>query len=118
MAAFWGRSVEESHAAMPWAALRTVYRFRRLLPGILFGCGLSLTIELLQILTYRATDVNDLITNVFGTAIGLLLVRPITGRYLPTGKTCAEVYALCGLSFGVMFFLHPFLSPMIWDKIL
>lgn len=93
-------------------------RFRSLLPGVLFGCGLSLTIELLQLLTYRATDVNDLITNACGTAIGFLLARPIAARYPPTGRGRGEPYALCALSFCVMFFLHPFLSPMIWDRIL
>lgn len=92
--------------------------FKRVSPVILFGLGLSLTIELLQILTYRATDVNDLITNVSGTAMGFLLVKPIAGWYPPTDKGSGEAYALCALSFFVMFFLHPFLSPMIWDKIL
>ncbi len=93
-------------------------RFRTLRPAMLFGFGLSLMIELLQILTFRATDVNDLITNVLGTAIGFLIAKPIAARFLPAGKGSGEVYALCALSFGVMFFFHPFLSPMIWDRLL
>ena len=39
-------------------------RFRRMRSSIAFGCGLSLIIELLQMLTFRATDVNDIFTNV------------------------------------------------------
>lgn len=93
-------------------------RFRSLLPVALFGCGLSLTIELLQLLTFRATDVNDLITNTFGTVMGFLLARPIAERFSPVGKGSKEPYALCALSFCIMFFLHPFLSPLIWDRLL
>ena len=36
-------------------------KFKTLKCTLLFGFGMSLTIELLQILTFRATDVNDLI---------------------------------------------------------
>ena len=93
-------------------------KFRSLLPSLMFGFGLSLSIELLQILTFRTTDVNDLITNVIGTAMGYWLVKPITNKYKPIDSGRDGVYALCALSFGVMFFLHPFLSPMIWDRIL
>ena len=93
-------------------------RFRRMLPAALFGCGLSLMIELLQLLTYRATDVNDLITNVLGTGIGFLLARPIAERFSIVSRGSKEPYVLCALSFCVMFFFHPFLSPFIWDRIL
>lgn len=93
-------------------------RFRRLAPACFFGLGLSLTIELLQLLTYRATDVNDLITNAAGTAVGFLLGKAISRKCPEIGAGRAEPYTLCALSFGVMFFLHPFLSPFLWDRIL
>ena len=93
-------------------------RFRRFLPAAAFGFGLSLTIELLQWLTFRATDVNDLITNLAGTATGFLLMKPVSHKCQVAGEGRGDVYALCGLSFGIMFFLHPFLSPMLWDRIL
>lgn len=92
--------------------------FRRFLPAALFGLGLSLAIELLQIFTYRATDVNDLITNVSGTVIGYLLSQPFASGSLSAGKGRAGAYMLCALSFGIMFFFHPFLSQMIWGRIL
>ena len=69
-------------------------------------------------LTFRATDVNDLITNVLGTVIGYLLIKPFFNRLPESGKGSREVYVLAVLSFLVMFFLHPILSPLIWDKIL
>lgn len=44
----------------------------------LIGCGLSLSIEIVQMFTlYRATDIDDLITNVAGTLIGYLGFRVI-----------------------------------------
>ena len=93
-------------------------RFRELRPTVFFGFALSLGIELLQTLTYRATDVNDLITNTLGAAVGFLLIGPIVKKHPPVGSGQRDVYLLCGLSFAVMFFLHPFLSPLIWDRIL
>ena len=93
-------------------------RFRKPIPVVIFGFGLSLFIELLQMLTFRATDVNDLITNVLGTAFGYFMVKPFFKRLPETGKGSGKVYYLVILSFSVMFFLHPILSPLIWDRIL
>lgn len=93
-------------------------RFRQMRSAVIFGAGLSLTVELLQLLTFRATDVNDLITNSFGTAIGFLLAKGIGGKFEPAQAKSGDVYVLCVLSFAVMFFLHPILSPILWDRIL
>lgn len=94
------------------------HRFRRWIPCAAFGFGLSLTIEVLQMLTFRATDVNDLITNAAGTLVGFLLAKLVTRRVPAVGEGSRDAVLLCGLSFGIMFFLHPFLSPMVWDKFL
>jgi glycopeptide antibiotics resistance protein len=40
---------------------------------LLFGFFLSLSIELLQILTYRATDINDILANTLGSVLGYFL---------------------------------------------
>ena len=83
-----------------------------------YGFCFSLAIELMQMLTFRATDVNDLITNTGGTLLGFVLVRPLLKRCLPMGKGRRDSIFLILLSFGIMFFIHPFLSRMIWDKLL
>ena len=93
-------------------------RFRRPMNCIVLGLCFSLIIELLQMLTFRATDVNDLITNTAGTMVGFLLAKPLTRNFPTVGEGAKDVYILMVLSFGVMFFLQPLLSPLIWDNLL
>lgn len=50
--------------------------YQRAKNALLLGFGLSLSIEIVQLFTlYRATDIDDLITNVVGTLIGYLCFR-------------------------------------------
>lgn len=95
-------------------------RFRNPLRCILFGFAASLTIEILQIFTFRATDINDLITNTLGTLIGWLL------GYLVL-KCCPKLVCdndrrdlpiVLGTVFCVMFFVFPFLYNFVWHFIL
>jgi len=83
---------------------------------VLFGFFTSLFIESLQIFTYRATDINDLMTNTFGTFLGWCVAR-ISLRFIPSwtpGHRVREVYVVCGAAFGVMFFVQPFLADLLW----
>lgn len=90
-------------------------RFRNGFRTVLFGFAMSLTIELLQLFTYRATDVNDLMTNTTGTALGWIVgriaLRLISG--LTPEEDTQNVFAVCAITFGVMFFLHPFLADTL-----
>ena len=53
-------------------------RYRRVKNTVFTGFGLSLTIELAQLFTmYRATDIDDLITNTAGTLLGYACFRLI-----------------------------------------
>lgn len=93
--------------------------FKKLFPTVLFGFSTSLLIEVLQIFTFRATDVNDLMTNTFGTILGWCAARillQIFHSIIPSWKT-KEAYVVCGLSFAVMFFIQPFLADLIWKLI-
>lgn len=83
-----------------------------------FGLAATVLIELLQILTYRATDINDILTNTLGTVIGYFAARIILGRHAdrrPSGRWGQEVYFLCILAVFVMFFVQPFLSTLFYS---
>lgn len=86
---------------------------------LLFGFWVSMTIELLQIFTFRATDVNDLITNTLGTILGWGLGK-MTLALLPglqPSPRTREVYGLCWGSFGFMVLLHPLLADPIFQQV-
>lgn len=79
---------------------------------VLFGLCTSLLIEVLQIFTYRATDINDLMTNTLGTLAGWSLGALILQRFsnLTPGENTGEILPVCGTAFAVMFFIQPFLA--------
>ena len=84
----------------------------------LFGFRLSLSIELLQILTYRATDINDLIANTLGTVLGYLLFS-ITSGIVPSmtkfaGKKNDAPFIILSV-LVVMFFIQPYCAAFFYD---
>lgn len=87
---------------------------------VLFGLGMSLVIELTQIFTLRATDVNDLITNVAGTALGWAMWAGLQRnaacfRRLEKSLRVGELPFLCGAVVAVMFIPQPFLAAALWE---
>ena len=93
-------------------------RFRKVRYCAAFGLCYSLAIELLQMLTFRATDINDLITNLCGTLLGFYSWHLTGQKYIPDQTKGYESVLWCILCFGIMFFVHPFLSPLLWDGLL
>ena len=94
-------------------------KFHRPHITVLHGFCISLLIEVLQIFTFRATDVNDLMTNTLGTFIGWCIARIFLHFfhfYIP-GTRRKEVYLIYGASFAVMFFVQPFLANWIWGML-
>lgn len=99
------------------------HQFRVRKSTVLFGFCTSAAIELLQILTYRTTDVNDLITNTFGTLLGFhcadVLLRKIpTAKHLAKRTESKELILILAIVFLIMFFIYPFVSAALWDLIL
>lgn len=91
-------------------------KFYKLHWTVLFGFSISLLIEVLQLFTFRATDINDLMTNTFGTLLGWCVGR-ILLRFIPAmvpGENTRELYLVCGTVFFVMFFIQPFLADWVW----
>lgn len=93
--------------------------FRSTWKATLCGLGLSLAIEVLQVFTFRLTDVNDLLTNTLGTLLGALLAKLLLKMgFAGEGRPAApELPALLGLSFGIAFLILPFISEAMWSLI-
>ncbi len=91
---------------------------------VLMGLALSVSIEILQIFTFRLTDIDDLITNTAGTAIGYYLSKRFSFKLplkLADNKENPIRYEPIAI-LAVMLFIEVFLKPMvsngIWDIVL
>ena len=98
-------------------------RFRTKNRTILLGFGASLAIELLQILTYRATDINDVITNTVGTYLGFLCARILLKKsaaltHMANEKNTGELWIVVIAVVLIMFFAYPLVSAVLWDILL
>lgn len=97
-------------------------RFRTGKRTVLIGFCASIVIELLQILTYRVTDVNDVITNTLGAYFGFLCSRALLKRSARLAdlseNNASDLYIVVTVVVVVMFFVYPFVSSALWDMIL
>ena len=95
-------------------------KYNTLKTTLIFGVMMSLTIELLQLFTYRATDINDLIANTLGTVFGYFLFRMIS-YLVPSVRNVAkrknEVAAVIVPVILVMFFVQPYLASIFYKII-
>lgn len=91
-------------------------RFKNPFRTVLFGLCVSAAIEFLQLFTYRATDINDLITNTFGALIGWCIGRILLYfLHIPgNNQKKRDVYTIFGIAFSVMFLLQPVIENLIW----
>lgn len=95
-------------------------QFRSWKKTVCFGLGMSFFIELMQCFTMRATDVNDLITNVLGAAVGYgiaaVLRKGFPGIQNIVGEqNRKEVFLVCAIVLVVMFFFQPFPAAWLWE---
>lgn len=96
----------------------------KLYKTVLSGAGFSALIEVSQLLTTRATDIDDLIANTLGTAVGFAVwfafAKLFGQRMKTTVDGSKEAWIYIAISFCGMFFLHyPFwfafkVAPLIW----
>ena len=98
-------------------------KYRHVHTAMLFGFGISLAIELLQMLTFRTTDINDLITNTIGTCLGFFVTKKLWVQFPNLVQRIQEEHTrglriLLVTVFSVMFFLYPFVSSTMWNFIL
>lgn len=88
--------------------------FEKFWKTALFGLCLSLLIELLQIFTFRATDINDLMTNTAGTILGWWAGQALAARRGTCGWKARELFGVSALTLGIMFFMQPYLVELLW----
>ncbi|MDE6961145.1 MAG: VanZ family protein [Lachnospiraceae bacterium] len=91
-----------------------------------FCCFLTVFIEVAQVFTFRTTDVDDLLTNLLGAALGYALIHLPAKRWnirLPLNidndyeeKHGQWVYLL--VLFLQQFFVQPYWSAFFWDTLL
>lgn len=87
-------------------------KFRRTKHTLLFGLRMTIAIELLQLFTYRVTDINDIMTNTLGTFLGFCLFR-----FLKQSKPCKcdeDIAWIFSAVLFVMFFVQPVLMRWIY----
>lgn len=86
---------------------------------LLFALCVTLGIELSQLFTLRATDINDILTNLAGTAIGYFAAihakKVLPAVSSPNGK---EPILFCIVTAAVFFFAQPFVSAFFWELLL
>lgn len=96
--------------------------YRSFKATVLSGFALSLLIEILQIFTFRLTDVDDLITNTIGTVAGYYLWKMAAKRIVKKQSEGDEEKKRSGIYepiiiLAVMFLIHFFLKPLILDTV-
>lgn len=98
--------------------------YRSIKTMFFMGLALSVCIEILQIFTFRLTDIDDLITNTAGTVIGYYISKRLSFKLLIRLGDNKEdvlryeplVILVAMLLIGV--FLKPIVSNSIWDIVL
>lgn len=95
--------------------------FRSFKNMVLLGFGFSFFIEIIQMFTWRVTDIDDLITNTAGAIIGfgaakfLIKCKNINNTKNPF--KISELLFIFLLAFAVKFFAQPYISEFIWSFI-
>lgn len=96
-------------------------KYRKITNTILFGLCMTIVIEIMQIFTFRTTDINDIMTNTLGTIVGYFVARGITKNFtqyiIPAAKN-KELYMICGSVIIIMMFAQPVVSSLLWKIIL
>lgn len=93
-------------------------KYRSLKRAALHGLLVSGGIEFMQIFTYRATDVDDLIANAAGTVLGFLIGRAVVRLFRIPGEDNRDLAILYGLVLAVMLLVQPGISNLFWHFIL
>lgn len=102
--------------------LPTVWNeYRSAKKTLLTGLGTSLVIEILQIFTFRLTDVDDLVTNTVGAYLGYYLYSRFSEKLhlkLTEFNEKYEPFIVFIIILLVMFTIQPLISGVMWKYVL
>lgn len=96
-------------------------KYRTLKPTLCAAFCLSVFIEVSQLFTHRLTDINDILTNVFGAWLGYAAAKGLTGnftQFVPSPAEEKDLHCILGAVVLILFFLQPILSSFLWEMIL
>lgn len=88
------------------------------------GLAISISIEILQLFTFRLTDIDDLITNTTGTVIGYYISKrfsfelPLKLDDNKANLVRYEPFIILAVMLLIEVFLKPIVSNGIWDIVL
>lgn len=99
--------------------------YRSMKKTVFMGLAISIIIEVLQIFTFRLTDIDDLLTNTLGAFLGYYMGKMFSFQ-LPwkisvnaKGRSMKyEPIIILTIIFMIGFFLQPLVSNAIWDIVL
>lgn len=103
--------------------------YRSMKKTVLFGFGVSVMIELLQMFTFRLTDIDDLIFNTIGAVAGYYIYILFL-KYKPekekveltaaseTSENRLELPIVFAIVFLIMFLVRPVISNALWSVML
>lgn len=92
--------------------------YRSIKKSFMIGIGLSFIIEILQIFTFRITDIDDLITNTLGAVIGYSLSRKLPEDFrlkFSVSNAKYEPLIVCGIVLVLIISIRPLISGAIWN---
>ncbi|MDE7253713.1 MAG: VanZ family protein [Acetatifactor sp.] len=99
-------------------------KYRSIKTMFLMGFALSVCIEILQIFTFRLTDIDDLITNTAGTVLGYYICKRVSFQLpfkLADTKEDSiqyEPFIILAVMLLIGVFLKPIVSNGMWDIVL
>lgn len=103
--------------------------FQKLHRCVLYGFGFSLVIEILQLFSFRATDVDDLLMNTLGAVTGFGIFSLLKKLYPPIARdfslpdACQKAHPslrlepalLTGAALAAALLLVPAVKELIWE---
>lgn len=99
--------------------------YRSIKKTIVMGLTVSILIELLQIFSFRLTDIDDLITNTLGTFFGYYCGKAVSFRlpfsmpeHAENKSATFEPVIILAAVLLIALILKPFVSNALWDMVL